>query len=194
MANPTIVIAIIGIVLVGSLVVGMVVPAYNRFVALRNRADQSFATVDVMLKRRYDLVPNLVACVTGYLNHEREALVEIAALRTKAMASGLSQDDALDIGRLAGGHLSRIMVAVEGYPQLRASANFLQLQHSLNEVEEQLAAGRRAFNAAVTEYNNAVQMFPSNVMARMFGFRLRRLFEVAGPERPARDVQALLKN
>ena len=146
-----------------------------------------------MLKRRYDLVPNLVACVTGYLNHERNALAEITTLRIKATGRGLSQDDALDIGGQAGRHLSRIMVAVEAYPQLRASENFLQLQRSLNEVEEQLAAARRSFNAAVTEYNNAVQMFPGNLVARIFGFRLRRLFEVAEPERPAQDVHAMLK-
>jgi LemA protein len=191
--NPSIVIAILVMAFAGALVVGLLVPAYNRFVALRNRADQAFATVDVMLKRRYDLVPNLVACVTGSLKHERETLAEVTALRTKAMASGLSQDDTLDFGRQAGRHLSRIMVAVEGYPQLRASENFLQLQRSLNEVEEQLAAARRAFNAAITEYNNAVLMFPGNVVARIFGFTLRRLFEAGEPERAAPDVHATLK-
>ena len=194
MGNPYILFAIVVMVSAGALVIGLLVPAYNRFVGMRNRADQAFATIDVMLKRRYDLVPNLVACVTGYLNHERNALVEITALRTKAMAKGLSQDDALDIGRQTGRHLSRIMVAVEGYPQLRASENFLQLQRSLNEVEEQLAAARRSFNAAVTEYNNAVQMVPGNLVAGIFGFRLRRLFEAAEPEQPAPDVQAMLKS
>lgn len=188
MGHLNIVIAILVMVLAAALVVGLLVPAYNRFVAMRNRADQAFATVDVMLKRRYDLVPNLVACVTGHLNHERETLVEITGLRTKAMASGLSQVDTLDLGKQAGRHLSRILVAAEGYPQLRASENFLQLQRSLNEVEEQLAAARRAFNAAVTEYNNAVQMVPGSFAARIFGFRLRCLFEAAEPERRAQDV------
>jgi LemA protein len=193
MENTHIIAAIAAIALAGALAAGFLVPAYNRFVSMRNRTDQAFATVDVMLKRRYDLLPNLVACVKGYLNHERETLLDVTDLRSKAMAGGLSQEETLDLGKKAGGHLARIMVAVEGYPQLRASEDFVQLQRSLNEIEEQLAAARRAFNAAVTEFNNAVQMFPGNLLAGIFGFKLRRLFEASELERTTQDVRAMLK-
>ncbi len=187
---PLYVVVIVAAV-VGVPVCVFLVSAFNGLIGLRNRADQAFATIDVMLKRRYDLVPNLVACVTGYLNHERQTLAEITTLRAQALAGGLSQDQTLDLNQQMGRDLGRIMAVAEAYPQLRAIDNFLQLQRSLNEIEEQLAAARRAFNAAVTEYNNAVQMFPGSLAAALFRFKVRRLFEAAGQERPAPEVRTV---
>jgi LemA protein len=191
-SNPGLTLAAVIIISALVLLGGCLIAAYNRFVAVRNRVDQAFATIDVMLKQRYDLVPNLVACVKGYLKHENATLTELTALRAKALSGVLSPDESVDAGVKAGHGLGRIMIASEAYPQLRASDNFITLQRSLNEIEEQLAAARRAFNAAVTEYNNSVETFPGNLAAAIFGFRPRKLFETAKPERPAPNVAPAL--
>ncbi|MDX9942798.1 MAG: LemA family protein [Bacteroidales bacterium] len=168
--------------------------AYNRFIRLRNQADQAFSTIDVMAKKRYDLIPNLVAAVEKYMQHERGTLIEITEMRAKAMQGNLSPNDRVDLENKITRTLGNIQVAVENYPELKASENFQQLQGSLNEVEEQLSAARRAYNASVTEYNNSVQLFPSNVFAMVFNFRSRKWLETPEEERKNVDVKKLFNS
>ena len=148
---------------------------YNGLVARRNGVENAFASLDATLQKRYDLIPNLVETVKGYATHERETLESLAQLRGEALQSS-SRD--LRTHEKVGVALRGVLALAESYPQLKASANFLHLQKSLNEVEEQISASRRAFNAAVTEYNNAVQSFPSSVVADSMGLQTRSWFEV----------------
>lgn len=180
--------------IVAAVIVLFVIVAYNRLVRLRNDAKKAFATIDAMAKKRYDLIPNLVATVQKYMEHERATLTEITELRAKAMSGDLSDNEKVDLNNKINRAMGSIMVAVENYPDLKANQNFMQLQGSLNEVEEQLSAARRAYNAAVTEYNNAVQMFPSNVFATIFGFKSKLLFEITEKERQNVDVKSLFNS
>ena len=147
---------------------------YNGLVVRRNGVENAFASLDATLQKRYDLIPNLVETVKGYATHERETLEKLAQLRGAALQSGASD---LRAHEKVGVALRGVLALSESYPQLQASANFLHLQKSLNEVEEQISASRRAFNAAVTEYNNAVQSFPSSVVASSMGLQTRSWFE-----------------
>ncbi len=180
-------------IMIGVVVVVLVVAfsMYNGLIAKKNSVENSFASIDTILKKRYDLIPNLVAAVKQYMEHERGLLETVTALRAKATGGSISSDEAValnnDINKAMGG----IMVAVESYPELKANENFKDLQRSLNEVEEQLSAARRAFNAAVTEFNNAVEMFPTNIMAGMMNYKRRQLFEIPETERVNPDVKDL---
>jgi LemA protein len=156
---------------------------YNTLVSKKNRADNAFASVDVLLKKRYDLIPNLVAAVKGYMTHERDVLEKVTELRAKAISPNVSADQKVEFDNQMSSFLRGIMVSVENYPQLKASTNFLQLQSTLNEVEEQISAARRAYNAAILEYNNAVEMLPTNVMASLMKYKQRKFFEIAVGER-----------
>lgn len=170
--------------LIGILVLAVVVLAimYNGLIAKRNQVESVFSTIDVMLKKRYDLIPNLVDTVKGYMQHERETLERITQLRAQALNSR-SDDEKVAIDNQMAAPLRQLMVAVESYPELKANQNFLHLQASLNEIEEQIAAARRAFNAAVLQYNNAIQMFPTNILAGMMNFERRAFFEISAAER-----------
>lgn len=172
----TVTLVAIGIVLL------VLVLLYNGLVGKRNQVDSVFSTVDVMLKKRYDLLPNLVETVQGYMQHERETLERITRLRTQALQSRTEAEQVAIDNQIAG-PLRQILVAVESYPELKANQNFMQLQATLNEVEEQISAARRAFNAAVLEYNNAIQMFPTNLIASLMRFQRRAFFEVSEAER-----------
>lgn len=163
---------------------------FNSLVVKRNAADNAFACVDAQLKRRYDLIPNLVEAVKAYMGHEANTLIEVARLRANA-ASG---EQKAQVEAKFNDALRGIMVAVENYPQLKASDNFQQLQRTLNEIEEQLVASRRAFNAAATEFNNAIQTFPYVIFAAMFGFTRRNLVEATVEERSNPDVGKLFKS
>jgi LemA protein len=183
-----------GILIALGVVVLFTIIAYNRFILLRNMADKAFSTIDVMAKKRYDLIPNLVATVQKYMEHERGTLTEITEMRARALQGNLNPDERVNLENQITRTLGNIQVAVENYPELKASENFKQLQASLNEVEEQLSASRRAFNAAVIDYNNAVQMFPSNVFAMVFQFKSRTLLETPEVERQNVDVKKLFNN
>ena len=150
---------------------------YNGLVARRNGVENAFASLDATLQKRYDLIPNLVETVKGYATHERETLEQLAQLRGEALHSSQGASGDLRAHEKVGVALRGVLALAESYPQLKASANFLHLQKSLNEVEEQISASRRAFNAAVTEYNNAVQSFPSSVVADSMGLQARSWFE-----------------
>ncbi len=178
------------LILLGVIVLFAII-GYNRLVGLRNAADKAFASIDAMAKKRYDLIPNLVATVSKYMEHERETLTGITEMRAKAMSGNLSDNEKVELDNKISRAMGGIMVAVENYPDLKANQNFLQLQGSLNEIEEQLSAARRAYNSAVTDYNNACQMFPSNVFAMVFNFKTKQLFEISEQERQNVDVKKL---
>ncbi len=165
--------------------------SYNSLVSKRNSADKAFASIDAMAKKRYDLIPNLVATVQQYMKHEKETLTQITGMRARATSGNISDEEKIDLDNKITRAVSGIMVAVENYPELKASNNFIQLQGSLNEVEEQLSAARRFYNAAVTDLNNAIQMFPTNIVASMFNFQTKKLFEISEQERQNVDVKSL---
>ncbi|HEY1475655.1 MAG TPA: LemA family protein [Pseudolabrys sp.] len=156
--------------------------AYNRLVALRQRVDQSFADIDVQLKQRHDLIPNLVETVKGYAAHERGTLEAVIQARNAAMAApGVEQKVAAE--NMLSGALRQLFALSENYPNLKANANFQQLQSDLSDIENKLAAARRFFNNAVQEYNTGIQQFPAAIFAGMFGFAQRPFFDL-GTDRP----------
>jgi len=188
-------IAVIVVILAVLLVpVLILVVIYNSLVGKKNTAEQAFSTIDVMLKKRYDLIPNLVATAQAYMKHEAGTLTQIAGLRARAMAPGTGGDEQVAINNQLTGMLRGLMVQVENYPELKANENFMHLQRSLNEVEEQLQAARRTYNAAVTDFNNAVEMFPTNIVAGMMGYKRRPLFETPEAERQNPNVAQLFKS
>jgi LemA protein len=167
---------------VGALVVVLAATAflamtYNRLVTLRNRCENAWAQIDVQLKRRYDLVPNLVATVKGYATHERETLEQVTAARTAAMdATGISGRTAAENHLTAT--LRTLFAVAEAYPDLKANASFLALQGQLVDTEGKIAYARQFFNDAVMTLNMAVQQFPANFVAGAFGFEERAYFEI----------------
>ena len=176
----TTVILIIVAVLIAFMLIGM----YNNLVKLRNNRENAFANIDVQLKQRYDLVPQLVATVKGYATHEKELLERVTAARTAAM-SATNINDKIAADTQLSGALAGLKVSVEAYPELKANQNFLQLQGELADIENKLAATRRFFNSSTKELNNAVQTFPANIIAGMFGFHKEPMVEVAPEERAA---------
>jgi LemA protein len=161
---------------------------YNTIIKHKNAINNAFASIDVMLKKRHELIPNLVNTVKGYMNHEKNTLKEITELRNRAGSKDLPTGQMLIIENAITQSLGKIMMKVEDYPDLKASENFLQLQQALNEVEEHLSASRRFYNSAVTQYNNSIQIFPNNLMAPRFGFIKREVFESAENERQSVDI------
>lgn len=159
------------------LLVIWIVSLYNGLVRLRNRRQNAFADIDVQLRQRHDLVPQLVDTVKGYATHERELLTRITEARTAAM-SATSIDGKIVAEQQLSSALQGLKVQVEAYPDLKANQNFLQLQEELSDIENKLAAARRFFNGATTEYNNAVESFPSNLIARNFGFQREIMFDL----------------
>ena len=151
---------------------------YNAMVRLRQHVRESWSDVDTELKRRYELIPNLVETVKGYATHEREVLQAVVDARSRAVAStGPVDQQAADENALAG-TLRRLFAVAEGYPELKASANFLALQEELANTEDRIQAARRFYNANVRDLNTRVAVFPSNLVASMFGFRAAPFFEV----------------
>jgi len=178
------------IILVAVIVIAVI---YNSLVVKKNQVNNVFATIDALLKKRYDLIPNLIATVKNYMQYEKGVLEEITSLRAKAISGNLSEDEKVDLENKVSKVLGGIMVAVENYPELKANQNFLQLQAAMNEIEEQISAARRAYNAAVTDYNNAVEMFPTNIFASAMNFKQRKLFEISDKERQNLSADELFK-
>ncbi len=157
----------------------VLVGMYNSLVRGRNHVRESWSDIDTELKRRYELIPNLVETVKGYAKHEREVLERVVEARTRAVAStGSPAQQAQDENFLVGA-LRQLFALAEGYPDLKASDNFLELQRELTETENRIQAVRRFYNANVRDYNNRCEMFPTNMMASMFGFQKSEFFEVA---------------
>ena len=170
-----------------------VVSMYNTLIRSRQHVRESWSDIDAELKRRYDLIPNLVNTVKTYMTHEKETLTKITELRAKALANR-DPDTQAQVDQEMTGLMRSIMVAVENYPQLKANENFMQLQASLNNIEEQIAAARRAYNAAVTTYNTAIQIFPNSIIANMKHFKPRELFVIPAEERKNVDVGSLFNS
>ncbi|MHC4551584.1 MAG: LemA family protein [Planctomycetota bacterium] len=183
-----------GLIIFGVIIVVLlVIPIgmYNSLVGKRNQVHNIFGTMDAMLKKRWDLIPNLVSTVKGYADHERSLFENITEARSKAMDGQLSENQKVGLENSFMQLLGVVRATVENYPDLKASDQFMHLQRTLNELEEQISAARRAFNAAVTDYNNAVQMFPTNIIAGMFGFKLKTLFEINADERENSEINGL---
>lgn len=156
---------------------------YNGLVALRNHIREAWSNVDTELKRRYELIPNLVTTVRGYAAHERAVLDEVTALRARCTANhGSVTSQSADESRLVAG-LSRLFVVTENYPQLKANKNFLQLQAELTNTEDRIQAARRFYNANVRDYHNKCESFPSSIIASLFSFGPESFFEVEPTER-----------
>lgn len=174
-------IAIIILVVVVLLVIWGV-SLYNNLVKLRNNRENAFANIDVQLKQRHDLVPQLVSTVKGYATHEREVLQRVTEARTAAMgATGIN--DKINAENALTSALAGLKVSLEAYPDLKANQNFMHLQTELSDLENKLAAARRFFNSTTRELNNAVETFPSNIFAKMFKFGKEPMFEVPQEER-----------
>ena len=177
------------IVIVVVVLFGLIfVSAYNRLVALRQNANEAFADIDVQLKQRQDLIPNLVETVKGYAAHERGTLDEVTQARAAATSAGNVETKVAAENALSGA-LGRLMAVAESYPDLKANQNFVQLQAQLSDIENKLAAARRFFNNAVGEYNASIQRFPAMLIAGAAGFQAREFFDV-GADRAALSAGA----
>jgi LemA protein len=171
------------VLLIAALVVLLglaVVVLYNRLVRLRNRAENSWAQVDVQLRKRYDLIPNLVETVKGYASHERETFEEVTRARMAAQQASTVEQQA-EAENVLTAAIGRLFAVAEAYPELRASENFQQLQAELSDVEGKIAIARQIYNDAVLSYANALETVPTNVVAGMFNFEPRAYFEVEEP-------------
>src|SRR6187399_459976 len=164
-----------------ALLVVWIIMIYNGLVAMRQRVNQSFADIDVQLKQRHDLIPNLVETVKGYAGHERGTLEAVIKARQTAVAAP-SIDQKVQAENALSGTLRQLFALSESYPDLKANQNFQQLQSELSDIENKLAAARRFFNNAVQEYNTGIQQFPASLFAGVFGFTQRTFFDL-GEER-----------
>ncbi|MCK4913078.1 MAG: LemA family protein [Planctomycetes bacterium] len=172
MSTPLIITAIIVVLLILS-----IIGIYNALVQLRNQVDNSWSQIDVQLKRRYDLIPNLIETAKGYMQHERETFEAITKARSEAMGAKNVADTAKAEGAL-GQALSNFMLVVENYPDLKANQNFLALQEELTGTENRISFSRQSYNDQVLFFNNKIQMFPSSIIAGMFNFGKRDFFEI----------------
>jgi LemA protein len=169
----------IGIIVVIGIVLAMM---YNGLVQLRVRSDSAWSDIDVQLKRRHDLIPNLVETVKGYAAHEKGTFENIAKFRSMAMQATGPADKAVAENQLTGA-LKSLFAVAENYPQLQASQEFTQLQNSLNQTEDSIQNARRYYNAVVRDLNTKIQSFPTNLLAGMFGFQQKQFFETAAADR-----------
>lgn len=187
MSTTTIVILVIVLLLVI-----WAVSIYNNLVKLRNNRENAFANIDVQLKQRYDLIPQLVSTVKGYATHEREVLERVTAARSAAMGA-TTVNEKVQADNMMTSTLAGLKVSLEAYPELKANQNFMQLQSEIADIENKLAAVRRFFNSATRELNNAVETFPGNIFAKMFGFSRQPMFEVPQENRAAMEKAPEIK-
>jgi len=169
------------------LLVLMIISSYNKLIKLQNNRENAFADIDVQLKQRHDLIPQLVDSVKGYMNHESKVLTEITKARSSAVNAS-TVGDKISAENQLNSALSGLKIAVEAYPDLKANTNFLHLQGEISDIENKLAAVRRYFNSATKEYNNAAEIFPSNIIAGMFGFKEEDMFEIKAEDRAKLDT------
>lgn len=178
---------LLGILVGAPGIVGVIL--YNKLVVNRNRIHESWSNVDTELKRRHDLVPNLVAAVRGYAAHERALLEQTTRLRADAVADARDTPERMRAERDLADAVGRLLAVAESYPDLKASANYLQLQHALVDAEDRIQAARRFYNGNVRDYNNRVETFPSNLVASAFNFREHAYFEL--PDLREREAPAV---
>jgi LemA protein len=179
-----IVIAILAVLIIWA------VAAYNRFVTLTNRVKEGWSDIDVQMKRRYDLIPNLVETVKGYAAHESGTLQKVTEMRTRAMNATAPQDKA-DAENMLSGALKSLFAVAENYPNLKANENFLALQTELSDTENKIQAARRFYNSVVQDLNTRLQSFPSNLIGNMFGFKASDFFQLDADEAAAKNPVAV---
>ena len=155
---------------------------YNIFIKLNNQVKEAFSTMDVYLKKRWDLIPNIVEVVKGYAKHEKDTLKEILKLRNDSY-NKMSKSEKVDANTKLSNGLNKIMAIAENYPDLKANENFKDLSSQLSKVEEEIANSRKYYNGSVRIYNNKVQMFPSSIIASMFGYKEQKMFEIDSYEK-----------
>ena len=165
---------------------------YNGLVMKKNQVAKSFSSVDVLLKKRWDLIPNLVAVVKNHMEFEQQTLAEITRLRSRAMSGDISSEQRVDVENQISRTMGNIMALIENYPDLKSNEHVTQLLESLNESEEQISAARRFYNSAVTDYNNGLEMFPSNILASYMKYQSKELFVTPAEERNNVNVGELL--
>ena len=164
------------------------ITAYNGLVNLRNMVKDQWAQVDVLLKRRADLIPNLVETVKGYAAHEKDTLEAVINARNKAVSATTSDEEMKANGELTGA-LNRLFALAESYPELKANTNFIDLQNNLKEAEDKISYARQFYNDAVLKYKNKLEMFPSNIVASIFGFKPEAFFEVSEKDKEVPQVK-----
>lgn len=174
---------VIGVVVLAAL---FVVWIYNRFVTLTNRTEEAWSDIEVQMKRRYDLIPNLVETVKGYASHEAGTLQKVTEARTAAMGATTVQEHAAAENMLTGA-LKSVFALSEAYPDLKANSNFVELQRELSDTENKIQAARRFYNSVVQELQNALEQFPTNIVGNMFGFKTREFFALNESEQAARE-------
>lgn len=181
-------IACLSVVVIVVVVALALIALYNRLIVLRNRVDNAWAQIDVQLKRRYDLIPNLVETVKGYATHEKETLESVIQARNMAVnATGVAEQGAAE--NMLTGALKTLFAVAEAYPDLKANTNFMQLQEELTNTEGKISYARQFYNDSVMSFNTAIQSFPANMLAGMFGFAAREYFELdAAEQREAPQV------
>lgn len=180
------------IIFITVVVFGLIsIALFNSMVGRKNRVQFAFAGIDSQLKKRFDLIPNLISTVERYMQHEQQVLQQLTTLRSQAVRGGMATDELVQIDNQLTSTLRSVFAMAENYPQLQASGNFIQLQGALNETEEQIAAARRAYNAAVTDYNNGCEMLPLSLVARLMGYRTKVWFEISEAERQNVSVKGL---
>lgn len=165
------------LILIAAFVALYAIVTYNRFVAMVNRVKEAWADIDVQLKRRYDLIPNLIETVKGYAAQEQEVFQKVTEARSKAMQAGTTAEHA-DAENMLSGTLKSLFAVSEAYPDLKSNQNFLELQRELSDTENKIQAARRFYNGNVRDLNITVESFPSNVIAKSFGFKNAELFEL----------------
>lgn len=163
-----------------------VVMIYNRFIKLRTRSEEAWSDIDVQLKRRYDLIPNLIETVKGYADHEKETLAQVTDARTRAMGAQSVEEQA-EAENMLSGALKSLFAVSENYPDLKANQNFLELQRELTDTENKIQAARRFYNTNVRDLNVGVDSFPGNIIANIFKFTKKDFFELAESEQEARE-------
>ena len=177
--------------IIAGVITVVLVLLYNFLISKKNQVENIYASVDTLLKKRFDLIPSLVATVQEAMKHEKSTFKEITALRASAMKPNVSSDEMSGFDKKLSALLGSIMIAVENYPELKANENILNLQHSLNEVEEQLSASRRAYNQSVTDYNNAIEVFPNNIMANYMKYSRKQVFTIIESEKKNPNIKKL---
>lgn len=180
----------IGLILVIALAVILLwaIAIYNGLIKLKNRVDEAWSDIDVQLKRRYDLIPNLVNTVKGYAAHEKEVFEKVTEARSRAMGAGTTEDKAQAENMLSN-TLKSLFAVAEAYPDLKANQNFLELQRELTDTEDKIQASRRFYNGNVRDFNTKIEIFPNNIFAGILNFTKRQFFEAAGAEKEAVKVE-----
>ncbi len=164
------------------LIIVYIVNAYNKGIILKNYVKEAFSTMDVYMKKRWDLIPNLVEATKGYMTHEQNTLTKITELRNQNY-SNLNNEQKMDINSQLGLGISKLIAVAENYPELKANENFVKLMDDLSSVEEDIANSRKYYNGTVREYNNFTELFPTNIIASIFGFRAEKMYEISDSER-----------